>query len=457
MNDRKASGRWKRWLLIPILAAGVAVLVYQARVKQGPERREAAREPRAVRVVEARELDVVPRATGYGEVKPSTIWRAIAQVNGQVLELHPDLEKGAVLEPDRLLARIDPKDYELAIAEAEAELESVEAERKQLQVEKSNTQALLKIERRRLKAAERQYRRMQKLFAANSISRSALDKEEQSLLAQRKQVQSLENSLSLIPARRAVLEARAARLEAQLAQARRNLERTEIRLPMRARISEVNVEKRQYVRTGEVLLVAHGMERVEINAQIPIGRFRHLVSQLKTAGDADFAPRRAIERLGATALVRLEAGELRAQWPARLARVSETLDPETRTIGAIVEVDDPYERIVPGVRPPLINGMYVEVELRTRPLPGRIVVPRSAVHGSLVYVSGPEDRLHKRPVEVRFAQGGIAVLESGLKPGELVVVSDLTPAVEGMKLITTRDAELENRLAAEARAEVPLQ
>ncbi len=56
-----------------------------------------------------------------------------------------------------------------------------------------------------------------------------------------------------------------------------DLSRTEIRLPFRARLSEVNVEQAQYVREGNILLKADAIDKAEIEAQIPIARMRALV------------------------------------------------------------------------------------------------------------------------------------------------------------------------------------
>ena len=47
----------------------------------------------------------------------------------------------------------------------------------------------------------------------------------------------------------------------------------------------------------------------------------------------------------------LRAGSDVIEWPARFARTSDTVDPKTRTIGAIVAVDGAYLQATPGRRP----------------------------------------------------------------------------------------------------------
>ena len=123
----------------------------------------------------------------------------------------------------------------------------------------------------------------------------------------------------------------------------------------------------------------------------------------------------------------------------------------------MVAVDDPYKHAVPGERPPLAPGMFCEVELRAKPRSNQVVVPRTVIRNRHVYVLNKENRLESRQVEIAFAQGGFASIKSGLTPGERLVVSDPTPAVEGMLVEPTLDETLLQSLIAEAEGEVPLQ
>jgi hypothetical protein len=80
------------------------------------------------------------------------------------------------------------------------------------------------------------------------------------------------------------------------------------------------------------------------------------------------------------------------------------------------------------------------------------VVPRHALHLDRVYlVDG--DRLVIKPVEIESLLPDYAVIGAGLAPGDRVVVSDLVPAIDGMRLEGQPDTNALNRLvrAAEAR------
>jgi multidrug efflux pump subunit AcrA (membrane-fusion protein) len=123
-------------------------------------------------------------------------------------------------------------------------------------------------------------------------------------------------------------------------------------------------------------------------------------------------------------------------------------------MGVVVAVDKPFEKVVPGVRPPLSKGMFVQVLLRGRTQQERLVVPRSAVRDGQLYRVDKDQRLERRAVDLLFSQGSISVVAEGLTAGDEIVVSDLVPAVDGMPLKPQRDESLEAEVAAAARGEL---
>ncbi|HSR71731.1 MAG TPA: hypothetical protein VLL72_05060, partial [Kiloniellales bacterium] len=262
-------------------------------------------------------------------------------------------------------------------------------------------------------------------------------------------------------AQRRVLEADRALRRAELREARLDLERTSIRLPFDARVASVEVEVQEHVTANQRLAVADSIDVAEISAQLAFEQIRPLIGtdvDLEALDITDFsvAPR----RLGLSAEVRLRIGDIVARWDARFDRIAATIDPRTRTAGFFVAVDDPYGKVIPGKRPPLVKNMYVEVELSAPARPDTIVVPRVAlrqhVGEAVVPLAGPDDRLVLRPVTPGFVQGDFVVVESGLAAGDRVVVSDLVPAIEGMLLDPSEDEALAKALRAEAAGRTTL-
>ena len=117
-------------------------------------------------------------------------------------------------------------------------------------------------------------------------------------------------------------------------------------------------------------------------------------------------------------------------------------------MGVVVAVNDPFDKVIPGYKPPLSKGMFVNVVLSGKQSVKRVLVPRSAVRASTVYVADENNRLRRRPVKILFSQGEISVIAEGLETGERVVVSDLVPAVDGMLLQVQIDEDLNQALIA---------
>ena len=455
---RKFLRRLARLLLFVVpVALGLAAVGYAVMNREGPQRLPPEERMTPVRVVPAPAVDVVPRALGYGSVTPGRIWEAVGEVSGTVIYRHPELEKGAILRAGTELLRIDPTDYRLAVAQIEANIRSTEAQLAVVDVRAANTKRSLAIEERSIDLARKELERKQRLVRQGTISQAAVDQEERAVLVGEQAVQHLRNSMNLLPAERSVLEATRDQLMAQLETARRNLARTTIVAPFNCRIAEVNVEKAQFAVQGKVLVVADSLDVAEVTAQVPIG---NLLTLLPPDLDLPLEPGAPMSRLrevaGLEAIVRLRTGRGDNEWAARFDRISDTVDRRTRTVGVIVAVDDPYRQAVPGQRPPLVKNMYVEVEVRGRPRPGAVVIPRGALYGREVRIAGPDDRLRVREVEVDFVQTNFVVVASGLEAGERVVVSDLPFAADGMRLAPVEDEEALAALVAEAVGDTPV-
>ena len=448
---------WKRRILIlPPIILGVIVLIMVMKNKKAPEQVPPIEQSRSVRTINITPMNVVPRVLGYGAVEPGRVWNAVAQVSGRIIKVHPNFKKGAILPKGTEIVRISPDDYNIAIRQAQANIRAAEAKLQELALNTKNTKASLVLERQSLTINEQEYNRSQTLKKRGTIAQATLDKERRNLLNQRKRVLDFENKLTLYPSQiKAQIEQKAIS-SAQLETAKLNLKRTIITLPFDARIAKVNVEVTQFVGAGTVLGIGDSVNRAEISAQIPLTQFRGLLkaaSTPKTNHPMDFnagAMAMIVKNLGMKAIVRVRFNDTTVEWPAQVVRISDTIDPKTRTLGAIVSVDKAYKQAIIGDRPPLIKGMFVEVEIRTTGLNNQIVVPRSAVHADKVYLVNDKSRLAIRPVTIKLVQGDFVIINSGLAAKDRVIVSDLSPAVPGMLLKTRDDATASARLRTQA-------
>lgn len=473
MADR-IPARWKRGLAAisrrkygrailfsaPVVL-GFAVLLTQVAGRGSPVHNASTERAQAVRTIVVAPMVLRPRAAGFGFVQPATLWQGVAQVNGRIVEKNPLAMRGNLVPEGEVLFRIDRTDYVLALDRARANLASVKAQLAQLAVEEKSLASLLEIERQSLALLTRDVKRQRTLAKRGSASAARADEALRAQLNQRLKVVDMTNKTTQMVSRREELEALVALRQAESEQAQLDLDRTVMRMPFTGRIASIKAEESRYVRVGEELITADSIDRAEILVQIPYSRFRPLVPSHLNLDLSDDQLSNIIARLGFKATVRFPHADVPGSWEARVDRLSEQVDPETRSLGIIVVVDEPFRKAIPGKRPPLSKNLFVRVEIEAPATHDRLIVPVAALHRGtdgedMVFVAGLDNRLKRRRVDVESHLGELAVIAAGLKPNERVVVSDLLPAVEGMLLATRRDKAMERRIVAEAAGESPL-
>jgi len=425
-------------LTIPI-ALGALVLALVISARRPPAQQAPSEQTTSVRIITLKKEEFIPRVIGYGAVYPARTWNAVAQVSGRLEYVHPKFKRGNILKSGTEILRINPQDYELALRETLANIEAGKAKLNELKVQQTNINQSLVIERRSVDIKQAELSRKEGLVKRGTISAASIEVVQRELLAQRARVQDLENNLRLSPTQISAQEEQILVFQAKSETARLNLKRTSIRLPFDARIADGKAEATQFVSVGTSLGSADGLDVAEVSAQIPLTQFRKFVRlampqgfMLPNLNDQLFEG--LVEKLGWTARVRVGSADDETSWKARFVRTSDTIDPNTRTLGAIVAVDQPYANIRPGIRPPLVKGMFVEVEIESRSLADQIIIPRSALHGGTVWIANKDNRLDIRPIQVKLIQGDHALIGSGITAGERLVIGDLSPAISGMLL-----------------------
>jgi len=432
----------KRWVFFIPVIVGIIAIVLLKQNSPVPKQKPAQEYAKSVRTLSIPQLSVAPIAIGYGTVQPVTTWEAFA--------------KGEIIEKGSLLLKIDTTDYELKITQIEADILANKAQLDELEVKLENTHASLGIEKKSLELSKKELQRLQRLVKNGGVSFSDVESQERAMLAQQQSVQSQSSALKLIPSQRALLQAQLQQKQSQLETAQRDLSNTQITMPFTGRISADNIELSQYVRIGNIMAAADALDKVEIEVQIPIRYFRGLIANIKgkRINLLELSTQKLNQALAVKAKVVLNEGGISSSWDAQFSRMSDTLDPKTRTIGVIVEVNNPYGNVMPGSRPPLIKGFFVEVHLTGNSRPNSLVVPRSALHNQHLYIVNTDNRLEIRKVDIDLFQAEFAIVSGEVSKGEQVIISDLVPAIKGMLLSPQADNESTERLKRIAQADV---
>lgn len=445
----------RKLLIIPAIGIGIIVFIVLARTAREPERTEFSERAAAVRVISVPRLAVVPRVIGYGYIQAGQEWQAVTEVAGQIVEMHPNLKKGALLPKDTMLVRIDPAKRLTAREQSTADVNSLLAQLRELEQTELDTRRSLEVENKSLELYRKDFERMSQLMASGTISRSEMDATERQLLTQENKVQSYRATLNNLPAQRQALLANITASRSRLQEAEIDLSKTVITAPFDSRITEVTIERGQAVSQGQTIVRADSIGLSEAVAQMPLYMFRHVVPRggNPIAQDGKLSTEAFQRFMRLDAKVRIDLGGDRVTWTGHVARMNDSVDAATRTIGVYVAVEDSYIKAEPGKRPPLLPNMFCEVELQGEPLEPAVTIPRSALHGNVVYVMTADNRLQRRTVETDFAQGNFVVVRSGLEEGETIVLSDVIPAAEGMLLSPEEDPEALAAMTREALGE----
>jgi RND family efflux transporter MFP subunit len=448
---------FKNFIFLPLLIAGaIALVVMQVKSKQPIEHKDVQFPVKTVEVLTVKKIPFRTRAIAYGNVEPSTVLKAKSEVNGKISYIHPNLKQGGSLPKGTTVLRIETTTFEISLDSSKAGLAGSQSSLAQIEAEERSAKRSAQIAQQNLKLGLAELGRVKSLVDKRILARNQLDIEEQKVLQLRSSVQDLQGKLDTYASKKASTRAQIKQSKSQVDQNKDTLVRTEIVLPFDARIGSVSVEAGEFVGVGAQLFEALGIEAVEINAQLPIKHVRPLASTMNAGSQINLQNttnlQSAVAQWNLEAKVRIVGGDKNTVWDGKLLRISESVDPTRDTLGMVVSVEKPYEGIIPGVRPPLIKGMYASVEFLSTPR-DMLVIPRKAIHENRVYVVSAENTLSIRPIQISYSQGQLVVIKAGLKEGDKIITSDLVPVIEGIKLELIESEEFQKEIVALAMGE----
>lgn len=295
-----------------------------------------------------------------GNVEPYTTVSIKSQVTGVLLEAH--FKEGQDVKKGQQLFTIDPRPFEAALKQAEANMQ------------RDNAQ---------LKNLREQVRRYAELVEKQYVSREQYD-----LIK------------TNADAAEAVVEADKAAVE----NAKVQLSYCYIYSPVTGRVGSLLVNEGNLVRVNDAtpLVIINQVNPIYVTFSVPEQHLsdlkRHMnVGQLKV--DASF-----------------QSDEGRSE-QGRLEFVDNAVDRSTGTIKLKAVFANNERRLWP--------GQFVNVALTLTTQPDAVVIPSEAVQvgqeGQHVFVVQPDKRVEVRPVTLGTTSGGEAVILKGLAAGEQIV------------------------------------
>lgn len=316
------------------------------------------------------ELPVTVNA--LGTVTPLSNVTVRTQLSGQLVEV--GFQEGQTVKQGDFLAQVDPRPYELSLAQYQGQLQ--------------RDQALLKDARLDLE-------RYRVLVQQDSIAR-------QQLTAQEALVQQYEGTV--------------ASDMAQINTARLNLTYARITAPVSGRVGLRQVDPGNYVTTGDTtgIVTITQMQPMSIIFTLPEDQLPSVRAQLRQGATLAVA---AYDRAGQ---VKLAEG--------RLTTLDNAIDTTTGTVKLRASFDNADEALFP--------NQFVNVQMRVETRGDATLMPSAALlqgaKGPFVYVLDAENKVSVRSVTPGPSFGQMVSITKGLEPGEKVVIDGTDKLRDGM-------------------------
>ena len=313
-----------------------------------------------VSVIEVARRDVPQRIAGIGTVQSMHSVVLRPQVTGVITDVL--FNEGELVERGALLARIDDRTIKATLAQAQAEKVSSEAD---------------------LRIAELDLSRYTGLQDRSIVPR-----------------QTIEQQAALVEKLKAAIQASEARIAVQRVQ----LSFTEIRSPVRGRVGIRRIDPGNLVQAGDEngLVTVTQVDPISIMLTLP----QEVLPRLREAMHS--------KRVIAVTAFDRDASTPLAQ--GKLATIDNQIDAATGTLRLRAEFQNGAGDLWP--------GQFVTLQLETGISANATVVPAHAVqqglNGAFVYRVN-KDKAEMAPVVTSYLDDEIAVIATGVAPGELVV------------------------------------
>lgn len=335
--------------------------------------------PRVVKVVDVNPQTIRLTVDSQGTIVPRTESEMIPEVSGRILSVSPSLAAGGHFKKGDILLRIDPADYRTTLSRARSAVERTEAE---------------------LELAQFEHDRQRQL--------------EDQKLASRSQFQQASRTLKV---------ASAAHSEATTAlkQAERDLWRTELKAPFDGRVRSERADVGQFIQRGASIGTLYASNIVEVRLPVADRQLAFLNIPFGYQGDNDAqdAPR---------VTLRAEFAGKKLSWEGTIVRTEAEIDEKTRMVNVVAQIRTNND-------PMLSVGLFVAAEIQGREVSEVIVLPRAALRGNnRVLVVDSEDRMYHRDITPLRLYEDKVIVQSGLRAGERVCVSQIQTVIDGMRV-----------------------
>lgn len=326
-----------------------------------------------VSVAKAEVKDLPIYLEGLGSVEAFNTVVVKSRLDGQLVEIH--FKEGQEVQKGDLLAVVDPRPYEVALAQAEATLYKDQSS---------------------LKDAQLNFQRFQDLYKQGIIPQQQFDTQK-SLVGQ--------------------LEGAVRADQANIDSVKLNLAYTRITAPVSGRVGlrQVDIGNMVHASDPNGLLVLTQLHPIAVIFTLPQDNLAEVARQMRKG-------QLTVDAYSRDDQTRLTTG--------KLLTIDNQIDPQTGT-GKLKAIFENSERA-------LWPNQFVNAHLLLEVRKNNTVVPAAAIlrgpQGTYVYTVKPDKTAEMRPVQVAFSAGNFTAVSKGLQPGEMVVTDGQDKLQTGTKI-----------------------
>jgi multidrug efflux system membrane fusion protein len=381
----------RRWIFVVIAAVVLAVGAYRfwsptggtaagdapqpAGAPAGAHGAPGAARPVPVVAEPARSGDIRVYLDGLGAVTPLATVTVRSRVDGELMAVH--FKEGQMVHAGDLLAEIDPRPFQVQLAQAQGQLAKDEALLANAQVD---------------------LQRYRKLWAEDSIPKQQLDTQE-----------------ALVRQYAAAIQTDRGQVDA----AKLQLTYSRIIAPVSGRLGLRLVDAGNMVHatdTGGLVTITQ-IRPISVVFAVPEDDLPNLRARIQ---EGDPPAVEAYDREGSR---RIATGTL--------LTIDNSIDPTTGTVKVKAEFPNEDDALFPNQ---FVNArLLLDVRRGATLVPG--VAVRRGTQGPFVYVVTPKQTAQARPVHVGVTEGNDTSIDDGVQPGEVVVTDGADALRDGMPVV----------------------
>ena len=385
---------WQRLLaiglIIIIFVIGISIAKYLIKNKPQTKKRVPQKTITIVKVTSLKRSDSFITVSGVGTVIAAKTINLQAQVSGTTTYVNSKLIPGGIIKKGEIIIKIDDSDYKIQKILKESVLNKAMAD--------------FEIEEGQQAIAAKEWKLIQE-FSNN--------KGKQSITA---------SDLVLRKPHLKKIKASVASAKAELEQAKLNIQRTTVKAPFNAIVSEKNIAAGSQISAQTNIAKLVGIDEYWVEILIPASKLPYL--NISSNNNLNELPKVKISYIGNNNTTLYEG---------KILKLLSHVDAKGLMANVLISVKDPLG--LKNNHSPLLLGSSVKAEITGKQLNGYFKIPRAAVlDNGKIMLAGKDNSLEIRDIVIEWKSKDWIYIKDGIEANEKLIISRIPAPVNGMPI-----------------------